>query len=450
MRLPLLSRVDLRSFQRGGSLLLQNENTPFRPRSPYAAAGLYAHWTVVSFREAYKVHASNGIFFNHESPLRRGNLSHPQDHQGGRGDPAGPTGPIAPWKLSTHDGTGATPAITSRACGPSSSRMNRTTMSWRQARRKVFRPGIRSEGVRGRGRSPGMARGGPRRGRPRRPRRPGARAHRSAFLPAGEFRRTSRRRFEGAELPGLATQSVSPTRWSPKMGGEHLTDGGSTEMINEAPLYPLAVSTWGEEEPRAAIAVIESGYTTMGPKVAAFEAAAAERFGVRHAVMVDSGSSATCSRSRRCSSPTSRRAAGQGRRRARGLVGHDILPADPVRAEAPVRRHRSGDAELRSRGPGGCAHRRRRGGLRRRPPREPELLRRDREDARRTADNPARGHLRVSMGARFGGRQAGSFGRIGTFSSFFSHHIATMERGLRRYRRRGAAPHPPELAISTC
>lgn len=48
----------------------QNEQTPFRPRSPYAAAKLYAYWTTVNYREAYGFHASNGILFNHESPLR--------------------------------------------------------------------------------------------------------------------------------------------------------------------------------------------------------------------------------------------------------------------------------------------------------------------------------------------------------------------------------------------
>jgi GDPmannose 4,6-dehydratase len=48
----------------------QNETTPFYPRSPYAAAKLYAYWMVVNYREAYAMHASNGILFNHESPLR--------------------------------------------------------------------------------------------------------------------------------------------------------------------------------------------------------------------------------------------------------------------------------------------------------------------------------------------------------------------------------------------
>ncbi len=48
----------------------QRETTPFRPRSPYAIAKLFAYWTVVNYREAYGLHASNGILFNHESPRR--------------------------------------------------------------------------------------------------------------------------------------------------------------------------------------------------------------------------------------------------------------------------------------------------------------------------------------------------------------------------------------------
>ena len=48
----------------------QNESTPFAPRSPYAAAKLYAYWMTVNYREAYGIFASNGILFNHESPIR--------------------------------------------------------------------------------------------------------------------------------------------------------------------------------------------------------------------------------------------------------------------------------------------------------------------------------------------------------------------------------------------
>jgi GDPmannose 4,6-dehydratase len=58
------------SEQFGSTPPPQNENSNFRPRSPYAAAKLMAYWSTVNYREAYGVHATNGILFNHESPRR--------------------------------------------------------------------------------------------------------------------------------------------------------------------------------------------------------------------------------------------------------------------------------------------------------------------------------------------------------------------------------------------
>jgi GDPmannose 4,6-dehydratase len=58
----------------GNSPPPQNELTSFQPRSPYAAAKLYAHWLVKQYREAYGIHASSGILFNHESPVRGENF----------------------------------------------------------------------------------------------------------------------------------------------------------------------------------------------------------------------------------------------------------------------------------------------------------------------------------------------------------------------------------------
>jgi GDPmannose 4,6-dehydratase len=49
---------------------MQSEKTPFYPRSPYAVAKLYGHWITVNYRESFGFHASSGILFNHESPLR--------------------------------------------------------------------------------------------------------------------------------------------------------------------------------------------------------------------------------------------------------------------------------------------------------------------------------------------------------------------------------------------
>ncbi|MFL6077294.1 MAG: GDP-mannose 4,6-dehydratase [Mycobacteriales bacterium] len=70
------SGVDTRFYQASTSELYgstpppQNEDSPFRPRSPYAAAKLYAFWIAVNYREAYGMHITNGILFNHESPRR--------------------------------------------------------------------------------------------------------------------------------------------------------------------------------------------------------------------------------------------------------------------------------------------------------------------------------------------------------------------------------------------
>ena len=54
----------------GNTEIPQNEKTPFRPRSPYAISKLYAYWTTVNYRKAYKIFAVNGILFNHEGPRR--------------------------------------------------------------------------------------------------------------------------------------------------------------------------------------------------------------------------------------------------------------------------------------------------------------------------------------------------------------------------------------------
>src|SRR5262249_16796246 len=49
---------------------IQKETTPFHPRSPYAVAKMFGHWATVNYRESFGMHASSGILFNHESPLR--------------------------------------------------------------------------------------------------------------------------------------------------------------------------------------------------------------------------------------------------------------------------------------------------------------------------------------------------------------------------------------------
>jgi GDPmannose 4,6-dehydratase len=72
-----LNKPDTRFYQASSSEMfgkaqqpIQSETTPFYPRSPYAVAKLYGHWITVNYRESFGLHASSGILFNHESPLR--------------------------------------------------------------------------------------------------------------------------------------------------------------------------------------------------------------------------------------------------------------------------------------------------------------------------------------------------------------------------------------------
>ncbi len=60
---------------------VQTEKTPFHPRSPYGVSKLFAHWITVNYRESFGLHASSGILFNHESPLRGHRVRHPQGHR---------------------------------------------------------------------------------------------------------------------------------------------------------------------------------------------------------------------------------------------------------------------------------------------------------------------------------------------------------------------------------
>lgn len=71
------SELDVKFYQASSSELFgktevspQNEATPFHPRSPYAISKLFAYWTAINYREAYRMHVTNGILFNHESPRR--------------------------------------------------------------------------------------------------------------------------------------------------------------------------------------------------------------------------------------------------------------------------------------------------------------------------------------------------------------------------------------------
>jgi CDP-6-deoxy-D-xylo-4-hexulose-3-dehydrase len=201
-------------------------------------------------------------------------------------------------------------------------------------------------------------------------------------------------------------------------------------MAGPAFRYPLALDTWGEAERRAAIAVIESGQTTMGRQVAAFEARFAIQFGARHAVMVNSGSSANL------------------------LAVAALFHTDPplVRpgavAVVPAVSWSTTYFPL-------CQY----GLTLRFVDIDRDTLNFDLAALERALDETVGVVFAVnllgnpndygaiaallegrditliednceSMGARLGGRWTGRFGRIGTFSTFFSHHMSTMEGGI--------------------
>ena len=95
----------------------QNETTPFAPRSPYGAAKLYAYWITVNYREAYGIHASNGILFNHESPIRGETFVTRKITPRGRGNRGRPAGSALSSAISMPGATGGMRATMSRACG---------------------------------------------------------------------------------------------------------------------------------------------------------------------------------------------------------------------------------------------------------------------------------------------------------------------------------------------
>lgn len=194
--------------------------------------------------------------------------------------------------------------------------------------------------------------------------------------------------------------------------------------------YPLGLDTWGEAERRAAIAVIEGGRTTMGAQVAAFETRFADCFGARHAVMVNSGSSANLL--------------------AVSALFHARPPLVETGAVAIVPAVSWSTTYFPL-----CQH----GLTLRFVDIDRQTLNFDLAALERALDDSVRLIFAVnllgnpndydaiaallagrdvtliednceSMGARLGGRWTGRFGRIATFSTFFSHHISTMEGGV--------------------
>ncbi len=115
----------------GASPPPQNEDTPpFYPRSPYGAAKVYSYWVTRNYREAYGIHAVNGILFNHESPPAAvKHSSRERSRVQSRESRPGSKIPCT-WAIWTRSGTGATHPSTSRVCGGCFKSTNQMTTCW--------------------------------------------------------------------------------------------------------------------------------------------------------------------------------------------------------------------------------------------------------------------------------------------------------------------------------
>ena len=94
----------------------QDEETAFYPRSPYGVAKLYGHWITKNYRESFSLHASSGILFNHESPLRGIEFVTRKITDGVARIKLGKATSFV-WEIWMRSAIGDLPAITLKACG---------------------------------------------------------------------------------------------------------------------------------------------------------------------------------------------------------------------------------------------------------------------------------------------------------------------------------------------
>ncbi len=175
----------------------QRETTPFYPRSPYAAAKVYAYWICVNYREAYGLHVSNGILFNHESPLQRRDLRHPEDHPRRRPHRPRTAGRPLPGQPRLAARLGPRPRLLPGDAPHAAA--GRARRLRHRHRRAALGAGVRLAGVRRDRDRPGLPGSRPRRGRRHRRSRP------PATRPGPR-----RRRRRSADAERRATSSPSP------------------------------------------------------------------------------------------------------------------------------------------------------------------------------------------------------------------------------------------------
>ena len=182
----------IRFYQAGSSEMYgevaetpQSETTPFRPRSPYAIAKVFAHWMTVQYRDAYGLHASNGILFNHESPRRGGTFVTRKVTRAIAADPRRQRGARVPRQPGRAARLGLREGV--RRGDVADAPAARA----RRLRHRHRRDALRARAVRGRLRARRAGLGG-------------ARPDRRALLPTDRGRRAVRRCLEGASGPRLA------------------------------------------------------------------------------------------------------------------------------------------------------------------------------------------------------------------------------------------------------
>jgi dTDP-4-dehydrorhamnose reductase len=186
----------------------QRETTPFYPRSPYGAAKVYGYWITVNYREAYGLHASNGILFNHESPIRGETFvtrkitrAVARIYLGVAADPVSGQS-RCPARLGPRPGLRGR-HVADAATGPARRLRHRH-------RRDPPRARVRRTGLPGAVLRPRMA-GNRRRGtRPGRPHRASPGARRSPLLPAHRSRDPARRSHQGPHRARLVKTMVEP------------------------------------------------------------------------------------------------------------------------------------------------------------------------------------------------------------------------------------------------
>ncbi len=192
----------------------QKETTPFYPRSPYGAAKLYAYWITVNYREAYGMHASNGILFNHEGPMRGETFVTRKITRAVAAIEHGSAGAALPRQPRRQARLG--PCARLRRGHVADAAAARAGRLRAGDRRDALGARVRRAGVRLCRPAHHVARRGRRRGRRRRDDRRCHRARRPELLPPDRGRPAARRSVEGARPSSAGKPRPRSTSSSPK------------------------------------------------------------------------------------------------------------------------------------------------------------------------------------------------------------------------------------------